>query len=143
MSEKEFCSRCNKPLVNMPCFACDGKGTIRKWLISKEDCLACSGSGIQFKCPDEFNHLIEDWEKKKQQRMHIAGVVPAIKQEYKSPQSRINFTINELTRRGTIPPPNWWRRRQGLPINVPPWDYRYPYPWHPNHPRNPNRFRRK
>jgi hypothetical protein len=55
------CSRCGKPLGTNSCPICSGKGYIREFLLLKNTCNFCNGSGNYFGCPDENKHRIEDF----------------------------------------------------------------------------------
>ncbi len=144
MSGKRLCTRCKQPLVEERCFICGGEGQVRKWLFLKEECSACNGSGISLRCPDELNHLFGDWRRKTPGKYVITQrrtVIPSFKKKplLKPYNPLIEPTISKLVPKHRLPPPQWWKQHR----YIPPWDPMYPNPWHPNHPRNPNRFRRR
>ena len=54
------CSRCGKSLDYYSCPKCNGKGYIREFLLLKNACNFCNGSGKYFGCPDEQKHRFDD-----------------------------------------------------------------------------------
>lgn len=122
-STPAVCDRCAEQLEYVACRACGGKGYFRVWIFFKRECGVCSGSGSVLRCPNEYQHIVEDFKLSRR---------PSVSSLYK------NFRNVPLpkTQSGskkpltiTNPPP-----RLQIP---PPWHPSYPNPWHPMHPRNP------
>jgi hypothetical protein len=124
MSDKEpkpVCPRCGKQLQNVPCEACDGKGEFSEWLVVKRECRFCMGSGQVLRCPDELKHIQDDFK--------VAKELDT-KSLFQSFRKGNPFTPKPPKVGEDIKKPS----TQKIP---PPWDRKYPDPWHPNHPLNP------
>lgn len=116
------CDRCRKPLADLPCRACGGRGTYRRWLLFQRQCAVCAGRGRSLRCPDELRHIAEDLKLPPGRR------ADAVYRQFKRVPPAAS---SSLPRPG---PPG----RRAIPPRVPPpWDASYPNPWHPMHPRNP------
>lgn len=154
--DEQYCAVCKKPLRNLICYNCNGRGYLRWQLVSgsrglKRTCWACGGRGTRLRCPDERQHIWKDflspggrgiYTGPKKLRLPIRGYTGARKpglpaRDYRGPKKPKFVTVSDLIRERKVPPPNhpYWKR------TIPAWDPRYPKAWHPNHPRNP--FRRK
>jgi len=57
-----ICSHCGKPLDNQTCFACEGNGYSREFLLIHKECDVCKGSGRIWRCEDEFKHIVDDFK---------------------------------------------------------------------------------
>jgi hypothetical protein len=129
------CDRCGKRLQYRACGVCDGKGYYRKLVIFKNECEVCSGNGRVLRCPDEYQHIIEDLELSRKVNM---------KSLYRSFRGSASTTTPVLKPPlTTTKPPAWqipprWYPPYPRPSQIPPpWHPSYPNPWHPMHPRNP------
>jgi hypothetical protein len=124
------CVRCKKPLIEKKCFICGGDGKIGREP-SSVNCSICYGFGKILTCPDASAHFLEDFKRRKPPSI----ITPDLASKFKVPppgyKPKRNETIMDLLRKYKAPPPNQ---------NIPPWDIRYKFPWHPHHPRNPNRL---
>lgn len=124
------CVRCKKPLLEKKCLICGGDGKIGKEP-SSIFCSVCSGRGKILSCPDAALHFLEDFKRRKP----LSKTTPDLSSKFKVPppgyKPKRNETIMDLLRKYKAPPPSQ---------NVPPWDIRYKFPWHPHHPNNPNRL---
>ena len=121
----EICSRCGKQLRLDPCGQCDGKGYQRELIFLKRDCEACGGAGKQLRCPNELDHILEDFKLPKE-----------------TPQKHILKGFQDYSTRKpsllTPKPTQLTSMKPTTPPVPPPWHPSYPFPWHPMHPRNPN-----
>ena len=117
------CDRCKKQLKSYECNVCDGKGYFRKWIIFKNECEVCSGSGRVLRCPDEYQHILEDLKLSRELR------TKSLYKNFRTPVLPKNPFIQAGQRTITKRAPS-----QQIP---PPWHPSYPNPWHPMHPRNP------
>lgn len=117
------CERCGKLLENMVCSGCNGEGYYRAFLFFKKECQSCRGSGHTLRCPDEFDHILKDF--------NVTGKAnpKPIYQEFRKGTSyKVPPALfNKVTSKPQLP-------SKQIP---PPWHPRYPNPWHPMHPRNP------
>jgi len=117
------CQRCGKPLENMACPACNGKGYYRAFLFFKKECQSCQGSRRTLRCPDEFDHILEDFNVRQKVKSKLLyqefgkGTSYKIRPTLLKPGAP---TLSPATKR--IPPP---------------WHPQYPNAWHPMHPRSP------
>ena len=132
-----FCTRCGKPLQEVRCLRCSGKGYVRRWVFSKRECPACSGSGVRIRCPDERLHTLDD--RKVSGPIRVRRRLPNAVRLAK-PTRSIDFgkrTMRvpwDLTNPDTSHPAHpRHRSRQWGRI---PWDPTNPDTSHPMHPRH-------
>ena len=152
-----YCTRCGKPLQNLPCYVCKGKGYIRESVFMKRQCTACNGRGTRLRCPDELSHKLRDHRLHRQAiyrntlKNRTSGTIgqgvykPKHKPQYPPrwhpmhPQYRMNPT-NPMSPRHPMNPMNPMSPRHPLnPMN--PMSPRHPMnpmnPMSPRHPLNP------
>lgn len=108
------CNRCGKSFEQRNCFNCGGEGQTRVLLFFKKDCEVCGGSGIVWRCPDEFkaSHITP---------ISLTGNLNATSfTNFNKPGQSVGKQTKPL-----VPPP------------LPPWDARNPNVLNPMHPRSP------
>ena len=130
MFEIGKCVRCKTPLVEKKCFICGGDGKIGKEP-SSVTCSVCSGRGKILTCPNSAAHFLEDLKLRTPLRTITPDKARNFNFSLQSIKPKGNENIMDLLRKYKVPPPG---------LNVPPWDHRYKFPWHPHHPRNPIRL---
>jgi len=57
-----ICIHCRKPLLHQNCYACDGNGYSKTFLLIHKECEVCKGSGKIWRCEDEFKHIVDDFK---------------------------------------------------------------------------------
>jgi hypothetical protein len=121
MPRHQRCSVCRKPLEYLPCWRCSGKGFHRRLLVLKDTCIACRGEGMLMRCGDDRLHAIR-------RPVVVPGLASPPRIQPVKPLGKVakNPRIGSGLRVTQQSP-------AGPPV-VPPWDIRYPNPWHPDHP---------
>ena len=56
------CIHCGKPRLHQICYACDGKGYSKTFLLIHKECEVCKGNGKLWRCEDEFKHIVDDFK---------------------------------------------------------------------------------
>ena len=56
------CVHCGKPLQNQNCYACEGNGYSKTFLLIHKECEICKGNGKIWRCEDEFKHIVDDFK---------------------------------------------------------------------------------
>ena len=140
--QHQYCAKCGEPLQELSCQYCNGKGFVRRWLLFKNECSVCHGTGTSIRCPDEVLHILEDLR-----AARAASTSPRkINSQKGGMRSKANLlpdpkpigskpgNPNNLKPRlhQNFKPPN-----QPLSPHPGPWNAAYPNPWHPAHPRHP------
>ena len=116
------CDRCGKQLQYVVCGACGGKGYYRELVIFKSKCEICSGNGRVLRCPDEHQHIIEDFK---------------LPPKLNTKSLHKNFRKSASTKTPVLKTPRTTPNPPAPRQIPPPWHPSYPNPWHPMHPRNP------
>lgn len=151
------CDQCGKEMTYTTCAECNGKGTQREWLFFKKTCEYCQGAGVLLRCPDERQHILDDFEidedeldelqqadfedekpvatsKITARNQQVSRLVAEIRENQKRRSQTLTQRLGRAPTGRTIPPVT-----QKKPTLIPPpWHPSYPNPWHPMHPRNPN-----
>jgi hypothetical protein len=134
-----ICIHCGKPLQNQNCYACDGNGYSKTFLLIPKECEVCKGSGKIWRCEDEFKHIVDDFkeahrlEHKPLTQIHHKEVTPAFSQH--PPTARQIPTVWPMH------PENPWNPNNGLgtPRTTQPKNINNPgHPLNRNNPINRN-----
>jgi hypothetical protein len=106
------CSHCGKPLQNQNCYACDGNGYSREFLLIHKECEVCKGRGKIWRCEDEFKHIVDDFKEahkvthKPLAQIHHKEVTPAFSQH--------TSTTQKIPTVWPMHPENPWNPNNGL-----------------------------
>jgi len=106
------CVHCGKPLQNQNCYACEGNGYSKTFLLIHKECEICKGSGKIWRCEEEFKHIVDDF--KDAHRVEHKPLTQIRHKEVTPTFSHHPATAQQIPNIWPMHPENPWNPNNGL-----------------------------